>query len=147
MDHIEVPSPELWEERRNWYEEHIFRYEEAGSYIVGDQAGALLFDVQSCFCAGAWVSVIIVAFTVIEAHFRETNPRSKGKKSYELLREKGWEEKLTELRKLRNKLVHATYNNPALTIDEQWDEREALEERAREAVGIMFEVFYSENGT
>ncbi|GFM82447.1 hypothetical protein PSCICN_31390 [Pseudomonas cichorii] len=147
MDHLEIPRPEVWGARREWYESHIFHYEELGSYLVGEQACALISDTQACFCSGAWASVIVISFAVIEAHIRETNPDSSKKQSHALLEERGFGERVQSLRKLRNSLVHAKRDAPALTMDQQWDEREKLEVLAKEAVSIMFEIFYSEPGT
>lgn len=147
MDHLEIPSSEVWGARREWYENHIFYYEELGSYLVGEQACALISDTQACFCAGAWASVSVISFAVIEAHIRETNPGFSKKHSHALLEERGFGERVQSLRKLRNNLVHAKRDAPALTMDQQWDEREKLEALAKEAISIMFEIFYSEPGT
>ena len=100
MQHLEIPDPVVWKARKEWYEKHIFEYEEAGSYLVGEQASALLFDVQSCFCVGAWVSVILVSYSVIEAHLRETNPKSKKRNLSSCFKKRDGKQRLRSCEKL-----------------------------------------------
>jgi hypothetical protein len=46
------------------------------------------------------------------------------------------------MRKRRNALVHPDPDAPALTVDQQWEDRAAMETEARQAVELMFEAFY-----
>lgn len=147
MEHLDYPSKASWESRQAWFESHIFKYEEVGSYLVGEQACALLAEVQSCFCAGAWAAVVIVAFAVIEANLQETSGETKYKKAADLLKSNGFDGRFDTLRKRRNALVHASSETPAITVDIQWDSRPVLEQEAREAVALMFEAFYSSVST
>jgi hypothetical protein len=79
MEHLDCPSHEVWEERRIWFESLNDEISGQGSYLVSEQACALIAEVQSVFCAGAWVAVIILATAVIDAQLRETEvPRFKG---------------------------------------------------------------------
>lgn len=147
MEHLDHPTAEMWEWRRKWFEAHIFEYEEKGSYLVGEQASALISEVQSCFCAGAWAAVIILAFSVIEANLQETGDSSRRLRAVELLEVQGFGPKFGVLRKRRNSLIHATLGNPGITLDHQWESRASLEIEARQAVQLMFEAFYSQIGT
>lgn len=147
MEHLEPPERELWESRREWFEGFIFKYEERGSHFVGEQASALISDVQCCFCAGAWISVIVLTFTVIEANLSEITPSSHKTRAVDLLKLYGLDARFDQLRRRRNKLVHATGNAPAVTIDDQWGKRETLEFEAKNAVQLMFEAFYLDVGT
>lgn len=148
MEHLELPSFSQWEDRRNWFESHIFRYEEAGSYSVGEQASALISEVQCCFCAGAWVAVVITAQAVMEANLKEVNNIAGHKRAVDLFKENGFGSlEFCNIRQRRNSLVHAKPGNLALTIDEQWDNREELETEARRVVELMFQVFYTEVST
>ncbi|TRX00238.1 hypothetical protein [Candidatus Methylobacter oryzae] len=147
MEHLEYPTIDQWEARRKWFEAHIFHYEELGSYLVGEQASALISEVQACFCAGAWVAVIILSFAVIEANLQETSGSSKRLRAVELLKEQGFTAAFDQLRQRRNTLIHTNPDRPAITIDQQWDDRPALETEARDAVGLMFQAFYSQVGT
>ncbi len=147
MDHLEHPSLELWELRRDWFEKQLNDYESAGSYLVSEQACALLAETQSCFCAGAWISVIILAFSVIDAQLRETIlPDYKGN-SKKLINILGFDERYQKLRDRRNALIHLDLNSPAITVDGQWSNRDKLENEAREAVKLMIDAFYSDPGT
>ena len=56
MQHLEHPSRELWEERRQWFESVDEQCQGQGCYMLSEQACALTADVQSAFCAGAWGS-------------------------------------------------------------------------------------------
>ncbi len=147
MEHLDHPTADKWETRRTWFEAYIFHYEELGSYLVGEQASAFISEVESCFCAGAWAAVVILAFAVIEANLLETSGSAKRQRAIDLLKDQGFDDAFHKLRKRRNTLIHATPDSPALTIDQQWDDRGSLEAEAREAVELMFRAFYSQAGT
>lgn len=147
MDHLEHPSLDLWEERREWFENLLNEYESVGSYLVSEQACALIAETQSCFCAGAWISVIIITFAVIDAQLRETEvPNFRGN-SKELIDILGFDERFQRLRKRRNRIIHINIDDPAITVDQQWGNRKELEEEARDAIKLMVEAFYSNPGT
>jgi len=79
MDFLEYPNKELWESRRRWFEDLAESSAGGGAYIVSEQACALLGEVQTTFCAGAWVAVIVLAMAVVDAQLRETElPGFKG---------------------------------------------------------------------
>jgi hypothetical protein len=147
LEHLDHPTLEQWSKRRDWFEAFIFSYEEAGSYLVGEQACAIISDVQSCFCSGAWAATIVLAFSVIEANLQETNETGKKQRSVDLLSSFSTDTRFDLLRKRRNSLIHATPNNPAITTDQQWDNRASLEFEAKEAIELMFIAFYSQIGT
>lgn len=147
MDHLEYPKKEVWEERRRWFESVEEEYRSNGSYFVSEQACALIAEVQSVFCAGAWIAVIILSLPAIDSQLRETElPDFKGN-TKELLTTSGVNPKLQKLRIRRNSLVHIDIDNPAITIDQQWFDREELEAEAKDAVRLMFEAFYISPGT
>jgi hypothetical protein len=58
----------------------------------------------------------------------------------------GFDEKFQKLRKRRNRIVHINIDSPAITIDQQWGNREGLEEEAKQSIKLMFEAFYSSPG-
>lgn len=147
MEHLEYPKEKLWKSRQEWFENLLNKYESAGSYLVSEQACALIAEAQSCFCAGAWVGVIILTFTIIDAQLRETEISDFKGNSKELIDILGFDERFQTLRKRRNKLIHLDINNPAITVDQQWGNRKELEEEARESIKLMVEAFYSNPGT
>ncbi|OPY65050.1 MAG: hypothetical protein A4E57_03317 [Syntrophorhabdaceae bacterium PtaU1.Bin034] len=142
MEHIEYPSRQTWEQRREWFESVEEKARGDGSYIVSEQACALTADVQSAFCAGAWIGVIILSMAVVDAALRETEVPGFTGNIKKLLEAANANPRLHAMRERRNALVHVNPDNPALTVDQQWTERDKLEEQAKEAVELMFEAFY-----
>jgi hypothetical protein len=142
MDHLECPSPDAWNERRDWFEAVDERCRGEASYFVSEQACALTADVQCAFCAGAWGAVVILAMCVVDGALRETElPGFRGN-TKELLDAADANPQLQDLRRRRNALVHVDADQPALTVDQQWCNRAELEQEARRAVELMFEAFY-----
>lgn len=79
---------------------------------------------------------------VIDAALRETEvPGFKGN-TKKVIEAANANPRLQKMRERRNALVHVAPENPALTVDQQWIERDKLEVQAREAVELMFEAFY-----
>lgn len=147
MDHLECPSPEVWEERRAWFESLNEELAGEGSHLVSEQACALIAEVQASFCAGAWVAVIVLAMAVVDAQLRETELVGFRGNTKQLLATVSVDPDLQKLRVRRNALVHANPDNPAITVDQQWGQRPQLEAEAREAVRLMLEMFYMSPGT
>lgn len=103
-------------------------------------------EVQSCYCAGAWVAVIVLAYTVLDAQLLETEiPGFKGN-SKELLESAGFGEEYQKLRLRRNRIMHLRPEGPAITVDQQWGARPELEEEAENAVRLMLAAFFSNPG-
>ena len=146
MEYLEQPSTDIWIKRQEWVEGRLLQFEEQGSYLVSEQACALIGEVQICFCAGAWISVIVLAFTVIDAQLRETEvPGFKGD-SKRLLSTLGFDDRFQKLRERRNRIIHIKEDQPAINVDQQWANRRELEIEAREAVELMLEAFFSNPG-
>lgn len=143
MEHIEYPSRQTWDQRREWFESIEEKTRGEGSYLVSEQACALTADVESAFCAGAWVGVIILSMAVVDAALRETEVQGFTGNTKKLLQAANANPRLQVIRERRNALVHVNPDNPALTVDQQWTERDRLEGDAREAVELMFETFYT----
>jgi len=147
MEHLEHPTYELWESRRLWFEERNNELSEQGSFLVSEQACALIAEVQSVFCAGAWLGVIILAMAVVDAQLRECEiPDFKGN-TKKLFKNSHANPELQKLRKRRNELIHLNPNFPAIDVDTQWAGRKEFEKDARKAVKLMFEAFYMSPGT
>ncbi|PPD58397.1 hypothetical protein [Dehalogenimonas etheniformans] len=139
---LECPSEELWESRRQWFETLSESTAGEAAYVVSEQACALIGEVQTAFCAGVWVAVVLLAMAVVDSQLRETElPDYKGN-TKDLLSIVGANEALQGLRIRRNSFVHVDPKNPAITVDQQWNDRQKLENEAREAVKLMFEAFY-----
>lgn len=144
MDHLDHPPHDVWNTRREWFETLVIENgETAVSDLTGTQASALLFELQCCFCAGAWAAVIVLAIAVVESNINETAPAMLGKRPSlsKALNAMGLTDTpIDKLRDLRNDLVHFR-GRPALTIDMQYDKRTMLEAQARQAVRLMFDFF------
>jgi len=147
MDWLEHPSDEVWESRQHWFEEVGESYQGEGSYFVSEQACALIGEVQTAFCAGAWLAVIMLAMAVVDSQLREFTPGFAGS-TKRLLMDAQVNPKLQQLRKRRNAIIHfVDAESPAITVDQQWTNRKELEQDAKQAVELMFEAFYSDPGT
>lgn len=147
MSWLEIPNPELWESRQQWFNELDNAIKGQGTYVVSAQACALIGEVQTCFCAGAWIAVIVLVIAVVDAQLRETElPEFKGS-TQKLLSEAQTNPKLQHLRKRRNAIVHINPDSLAITVDQQWENQEGLEQEARQAIKLMFETFYMSPGT
>lgn len=129
-----------------WFESLNDEIAGEGSYLVGEQACALLAETQAAFCVGAWVAVIVLSMAVVEAQLRETEAAGFQDNTKQLLAAVGADPKLQRLRERRNALVHVGLENPAITVDQQWDQRPQLETEARDAVRLMLEAFYMSPG-
>ena len=131
MEHLDSPDPLTWDERRLWFERRHETVSARGAGRLSEQATALLIDLQACFCAGAWVAVVILAATVVDTQFEASKQRRAAPA-----------EDLRWLRALRNRLVHEDRTNPALTIEAQWTERREWEQAAKRAVDLVFAATY-----
>lgn len=147
MEHLEPPSKITWSNRRNWFEDRIAEHQGHGSYLLSEQACALMMEVQACYCAGAWIAVVVLAFTVIDAQHLETRAPDFEGNSAQLLRHLDFGDEYQQLRVRRNRIVHLRCDQPAITIDQQWGSRQELEAEAQAAVKLMLAAFFDAPGT
>jgi hypothetical protein len=144
LEQIEYPSQDVWENRREWFE-HTFSVERhGGAYIIGEHGAGLLVDLQSLFCAGAFVSAVVIACTIVDAHLNETELEDgfKGglKGAFEA---SGHSLELEWLRKRRNAIVHYNrFRSLPVSIDEQWTKRKEHEYDARKAIELTASVLF-----
>lgn len=150
MDYLDPPDPKIWQIRQAWVEQQD---EEAmgaaGSFFLSEQACALTAEVQACFCAGAWIAVIILTLAVIDAQLREIEFPDHEGTTYTLLNNLSDNTDLHWLRKRRNQLVHINPDKPAITVDDLWSPNQVAEyeKDAKKAVRLMFEILYLTPGT
>ena len=131
MDQLERPDEPTWDERRLWFEAREAAASAAGAGRLSEQACALMIDLQAVFCAGAWAAAVIVAASVVEAQAFLAGFPNDGREG-----DRAW------LRGLRNRLVHESPKQPALTIEDQWLARGEWERTARKAVEIALAALY-----
>ncbi len=142
MDRLACPSNELWEERRGWFESLEEEYLAGGGYIVSEQACALAMETQLAFCSGAWLAVIILAMAVVDAQLREAELPGFEGSTKNLIESAQANPELQKIRRRRNALIHVCPDKPAISVDQQWENRPELEEDARKAVRLMFESIF-----
>ena len=144
---LDYPSNEEWSECERWFEQQNESYTGLGSYLVSEQACALIGEVQVAFCAGAWLAVLVLTIAVVEAQLREIEfPDFRGN-TKQLLTNAGVNKELQKLRERRNSIIHLDAMRPAITVEQQWSDRTQLESEARNAIRLMFETFYMSPGT
>ena len=136
MEQLDLPSDEVWSERRFWFEDLEAAAGRSGAPSPSEQACALMIDLQSSFCAGAFSAVVVLAAAIVEAQLREPPEEPKELKEPEARKARRW------LQDLRNKLVHEDRESPAITVEDHWLRRAEWEAAARRAVLLAFAALY-----
>ncbi len=130
MEQLELPSDEIWSERRFWFEDLEAAAGQSGAPAPSEQACALMIDLQSSFCAGAFSAVVILAAAIVEAQIGDAPKDAEQRKA------RRW------LQDLRNKLVHEDRESPAITVEDHWLRRSEWEVAARRAILLTFTALY-----
>jgi hypothetical protein len=145
MSYGEPVSIDIWHGRYQWLRGVEEKAQHPlGSYLVSSQAAFVSYDLEIAFCAGAWVSVIILAHAVIDATIRDTESgdyRSSSKTIFDGDPDLEW------LRKRRNSLVHVQENHNPSNFDEMDRYHASLEDDARRAMTLVFRTFFANPGT
>ncbi len=126
MRGLEPPATATWRARNAWFwQAHDVN---AGPHPLDldPREAALLGELELLFCVGAWASVVIVGWTLVEAAERAA-ARGEERPAPDV----DW------LRERRNALVHVS-TGPEETPDEP-----ALEEMAQGAVRIVFKTLFA----
>jgi len=143
MDLFDCPTQESWNKRLTWLDKELDEANIAPSYLVSDHSVALLMDMQLAFCSGAWISVLVMSISVIDAHFRETEAMDSSIGTAKLLSQYFEGQDIDWLRRLRNKYVHHNVDNPVFGMNDCYSSQEALEENVRKAmkmtIGALFQ--------
>jgi hypothetical protein len=98
-----------------------------------------MIDLQAAFCAGAWSAVIVLAGAIVDAQAPAGADRRADIPGVE-------RKTLRWLRGLRNRLVHEDPDNPAITIEDHWLNRNTWERWARRAVEAALDALYPAPG-
>lgn len=146
MEHLNLPQESLWHQRRAWFESKVFEHEGWGSHLIGEQASALTVEVQACYCAGAWVAVIALAFSVVEADLVDEACGDVPPNAQQMLKRAGFGSEYQALRLRRNRLLHLRLQEPGITVDQQWGSRAELQAEAERAIKLMLDALYSNSG-
>ena len=112
--------------------------------VISSHALLLEIDLRLAYCAGAWLSVIVLACAAVEAQARQVTANDYSSAARDLFADSP---DLQWLRTLRNELVHA--GEPG-TPSQLWKvggvdigaNQRALETEATRAVEVMFRAIY-----
>lgn len=139
------PTSKVWEQRYNWLRQLEDKHQHPlASYLLSSHGTFVSFDLEIAFCAGAWVSVFVLAHAAIDATIRDTEAldyRSNSKKVF------GGDSELEWLRKTRNSLVHVRENEDTADYDSMDEFHDSLEESARRAMVLVYRAIYANPGT
>jgi hypothetical protein len=144
MDLLTPVPNNVWQDRLNWLEALEQKNNHPlASYVVSEHGTLLTYDVHKSFCAGAWVSVIVLCHAAIDATIRDTETGDYVSNSKRLF---GGDQDLEWLRKKRNQLAHVS--SAAVGDVGNFDTfHDSLEADARRAVELLFRTIYASPGT
>jgi hypothetical protein len=126
MRGLEPPSAASWRSRNDWF----WRAHDINAgpqpLDLDPQATALLAELELVFCAGAWASVVILAWTLVEAAERRAAHGDETPAA-----DVDW------LREQRNRLVHVS------AASTEFPDEAALEAMAQGAVRVVFKTLFA----
>ena len=132
-------------ERRKWMcQTFDVNKKEKSERLLSLHALLLEIDIGHAFCAGAWVSTIVLACAAIEAKVRQIDTENYESKIGALLK---WNSELRWLTEMRNEFMHAAQPGTKSNIwkanpNDLGTCHAALEADARRAITIMFKTLY-----
>jgi hypothetical protein len=147
MDLFDFPDKDLWLKRCDLIGNEIEQSMTGYSYMASDHATALFMDLQTCYCAGAWISVIVLSVSVIDSHLRETEALDTSVGTAKLLDEYFEGSDINWLRRLRNKYVHVDVDNPILEMNSHFNNQKEMEEDATKAIKMVISALFQSPGT
>lgn len=132
-------------ERRKWmYQAFDANKKEKSERLLSSHTLLLEIDIGYAFCAGAWISTIVLACAAIEAKVRQIDTENYESTIGKLLK---WNRELQWLTDVRNEIMHAAQPGTKSKI---WKANPndlgachaALEADARRAITVMFKTLY-----
>src|SRR3546814_19421349 len=145
------PAAAEWRARADGCEATMAAARGRSTAEVGEHAAALLTELETVFCAGAWVATVVLAAATVEAQRRDRRAALGDEapqylNALDLLLEAGLPEEYDWLRRHRNRLVHPAAE-PYLTPDMHWFQADAMEADARRAVTLTAAALYGTAGS
>ena len=146
-DHV---PREVWDARYDWLRQVEEECQHPlASYLLSSQGIFIAYDIEAAFCAGAWVSVIVLAHAAIDATMRDTEVLDYRSNSKAIFND---DPDLEWLRKTRNALVHVSEGGqskflPEGEMDNVAEYHESLEEAAEKSIRLLFKAIYASPGT
>ncbi len=138
-------SIKSWQQRRDWIDRKL-EAAEVGVHDTCDHSVALFFDMAIAYCAGAWISVIIMSVSVIDAHLREVEAMDDKIGTAKLLNKYYTGDNINWLRKLRNSYVHLDTDNPVLGMNAHFENQEQMEKDATTAIEMTIKALFQNPG-
>lgn len=143
-----IPSSHEHEAERQRWLSNTHREEAHHTFpmTVSSHALLMLVDIEFAFRTGAWVSVIVLSFSCIEATLRQLKTDDYSSNAFELL---GDDKDLDWLRTIRNEILHS---GEPRSVSKLWklpssDDipacQASLEPEAKRAVRLAFRVIYA----
>jgi hypothetical protein len=130
MDDCFKQTPtEIWQHRRDWIDKEIEEVALDGCDTC-DHSVVLFMDMSLAYCAGAWLSVIVMSISVIDAHLRGTEALDDKDGTAHLLSSHYQGDNINWLRKLRNKYVHFNPDKPLFEMNDFFYKQDELEKEA-----------------
>ena len=142
MDASGQPSADEWRRRSNWFE-NAFEAKRRGEHgVIGEHAQALLVELETVFCAGAWIASVILAASIIDAHLREVEVEAgQYSNTRDVFEAAGLSDEFHWLRQQRNRYLHFSAR-PYLTVDMHWFQQEEFEAEARRAIELLAQALF-----
>jgi hypothetical protein len=126
MRGLAPPDPALWGSRGEWF----WRAHDINAgpqpLDLDSRAAALLAELEILFCAGAWASVVIVGWTLVEGSLRR-----------QAIDDSPTPPDIDWLRERRNALAHIAFDAPDMPADSE------LEIMAQGTVRIVFKTLFA----
>ncbi|WP_116786997.1 hypothetical protein [Flavobacterium psychrotrophum] len=145
MDIFEQTDRDTWNTRREWVDKEL-QDAEIGCHLLSDHATALFMDMQLAYCAGAWISVVVMSVSVIDAHLRETEAMDNCIGTAKLLDEYYEGKNINWLRQLRNHYVHLNMNKNILKMNDWFDNQLEFEMNATKAIKMTISALFQNPG-
>ena len=146
-----LPSPHPHElERRRWLAKaHSCARKQSPLQTFSSHSLLLLIDIELAFCAGAWLSVVVLSQASVEATLRQITTEDYKSKAVVLF---GADPELQWLRTLRNELLHAAEpGSPSILWKVSPNNlvhcHSALEPEAKRALSLAYKAVYLAAGT
>lgn len=139
---IRMSQYRLWQQRRFYIDELLDEFDIHESSMVSDHATALFMDLQACFCTGAWLSVIIISVSVIDAHLRDIHEVPNSVPIHEVLTNYHEGPDADWLRRIRNGYVHLHPERTNLVMNVQFNQRAQFEQDAKRAMRMTVSTLF-----
>jgi hypothetical protein len=142
MDYLPI---DIWQQRRDWIDNEL-ENAETGVHDCCDHAVALFMDMAIAYCAGAWISVIVMSISVIDAHLRGCEAMNDKIGTAKLLNDYYTGDNINWLRQLRNSYVHFNTDNPVLEMNAFYENQEQMGKDATTAMRMTIKALFQNPG-